>query len=98
MIRAESDKPREYLRNFDKYASLVNRQAEEDVKQFLTEPHSFQEIMAEVIHYQQLVNQIQYTPCKVPDMFPLLLHLSEVEMSSITSAPKGSEAGVHLHI
>ncbi|XP_033843048.1 dynein axonemal heavy chain 7 [Periophthalmus magnuspinnatus] len=65
VLREESLKPREYLRNFDKYAPLVNNQAQEDISHFLSESHSFQEIMVEVIHYQQLMEQIQFTPYTV---------------------------------
>ena len=67
---AESVKPKEYVHEYDKYATLASRQAEEDVEQFLSEPHSFQEIMGEVVHYQQLADQIQYTSCKVLDQPP----------------------------
>jgi len=43
----------------------MSRPAEEDVELFLSEQHSFQDIMAEAMHYRQLAHQIQYTPCKV---------------------------------
>lgn len=66
MFWAECARPKEYVHKYDKYATLVSRQAEEDVEQFLGEHHSFQEIMEEVVHYQQLADQIQYTSCKVP--------------------------------
>lgn len=67
MFWAECVRPTEYVHEYDKYATLVSRQAEEDVEQFLSEQHSFQEIMVEVIHYQQLGDQIQYTSTKVLD-------------------------------
>lgn len=62
---AECVRPKEYVCEYDKYATLVSRQAEEDLEQFLSEQHSFQEILGEVLHYQQLADQIQYTACKV---------------------------------
>ncbi|KAA8593177.1 hypothetical protein FQN60_009293 [Etheostoma spectabile] len=62
---AECVRPKEYIHEFDKYATLVSRQAEEDVDQFLSEQHCFQDIMVEVVHYQQLAHQIQYTSNKV---------------------------------
>ncbi|XP_026231920.1 dynein heavy chain 7, axonemal isoform X2 [Anabas testudineus] len=62
---AECVRPKEYIHEFNKYSALVSRQAEEDVEQFLSEQHSFQDMMAEVVHYQQLADQIQYTSCKV---------------------------------
>ncbi|KAM6934818.1 dynein axonemal heavy chain 7 [Xenentodon cancila] len=57
---AESVRPKEYVHEYDKYITLVSRQADKDVEHFLSEQHSFQDIMAEVIHYQQLADQIQY--------------------------------------
>ena len=62
---AECVRPKEYVRKYDKYTTLVSRQAEEDLEQFLSGQHSFQEILGEVLHYQQLADQIQYTSCKV---------------------------------
>lgn len=67
MFRAECVRPKEYIHEYDKYATLVSGQAEEDVEQFLSEQHSFQEIMVEMVHYQQLADQIQYTSSKVLD-------------------------------
>ncbi|XP_035507000.1 dynein axonemal heavy chain 7 isoform X2 [Scophthalmus maximus] len=62
---AECVRPKEFVREYDKYAPLVSRQAEEDVEQFLSEQRSFEELMAEVVHYQRLADQIQYTSRKV---------------------------------
>ncbi|XP_047456328.1 dynein axonemal heavy chain 7 isoform X2 [Mugil cephalus] len=62
---SECVRPKEFVHEYDKYATLVSREAEEDVEQFLSEQHSFQEIMSEVIHYQQLTDQIQSSSCKV---------------------------------
>ncbi|XP_060945031.1 dynein axonemal heavy chain 7 [Limanda limanda] len=62
---AECVGPEEYVHAYDKYATLVSKQADEDVEHFLREPHSFHEIMTEVLRYQQLAEQIQFTFCKV---------------------------------
>ncbi|MEQ2219471.1 hypothetical protein XENOCAPTIV_018388, partial [Xenoophorus captivus] len=62
---AETDRPKEYIRQYDQYAMLMSRQAEEKVEQFLSQRRSFQDIMEEAIRYQQLADEIQYTPCKV---------------------------------
>ncbi|XP_019945265.2 dynein axonemal heavy chain 7 isoform X2 [Paralichthys olivaceus] len=62
---AECVRPKEYVHEYDKYARLVSKQADEDVEHFLSEQHSFQEFMTEVEHYQQLADQIQFTFCKV---------------------------------
>ncbi|XP_063744092.1 dynein axonemal heavy chain 7 [Eleginops maclovinus] len=65
VFRAECVRPTEYVHEYDKYSTLVSRQAEEDVEQFLSEQHSFQDIMAEMVHYQQLADQIRYKSCQV---------------------------------
>ncbi|CAJ1078792.1 dynein heavy chain 7%2C axonemal [Xyrichtys novacula] len=62
---AESVKPKQYIHEYDKYAALVSGQAEEDIEHFLSEQHSFEEIMKEVIRYQELADQIESTSCKV---------------------------------
>ncbi|XP_029937135.1 dynein heavy chain 7, axonemal [Myripristis murdjan] len=74
VIWAESVRPSEHVRQYDKYAMLVSKQAEEDVEQFLQEQHSFQEIMVEVIRYQQLAKQIQSTSCKVEHFGMFTVH------------------------
>lgn len=61
MVLTEYVKPRECLKNYDKYSMLVSGQAERDVNKFLSQPYSFQEILAEVTHYQNLAEQIQYS-------------------------------------
>ena len=64
-LRAGRLAPTKYLRVYDKYTALVSMQAQEEVSQFLREQHSFEEVMVEVIRYQQLSDQIRYTCCKV---------------------------------
>ncbi|XP_061578914.1 dynein axonemal heavy chain 7 [Cololabis saira] len=56
---AECVRPKKYVHEYDKYITLVSRQAEKDVEHFLSEQHSFQDIMVEVSHYQELADQIQ---------------------------------------
>ncbi|XP_067372006.1 dynein axonemal heavy chain 7 isoform X2 [Channa argus] len=65
MFWAACVRPKEYICEYDKFAPLISRQADEDVEQFLSEQHSFHEILTEVVHYQKLADQIQYTLCKV---------------------------------
>ncbi|CAL8240697.1 unnamed protein product [Merluccius merluccius] len=78
VIRAERVAPMEHVRVYDKYTALVSMQAEEEVVQFLREEHSFQEIMVEVIRYQQLSDQIQYTSCKVVHLGMFQVHSQEL--------------------
>lgn len=65
MVLTEYVKPRECLKDYDKYSVLVSGQAERDVNKFLSQPYSFQEILAEVIRYQNLAEQIQYSSDEV---------------------------------
>lgn len=60
----ECVKPLEYVHKYDKYLALVSGQAEKDMERFLSEQHSFQDILAQVTYYQQLADQIQYRPCQ----------------------------------
>ncbi|XP_061547478.1 dynein axonemal heavy chain 7 isoform X6 [Phycodurus eques] len=65
VIHTEYVKPTAYIHEYDKYTTLVNKEAEEAMERFLGEEHTFQELMNEVINYQQLIDQIQYTSRKV---------------------------------
>lgn len=65
VVSTEYIKPRECITDYDKYATLVSGEAEEDVKNFLSQPYSFQEILANIVHYQNLAEQIQYTSAEV---------------------------------
>ncbi|KAK2839527.1 hypothetical protein Q5P01_013267 [Channa striata] len=65
MFWAACVRPKKHIYEYDKFATLISRQVEGDVERFLSEQHSFQEILAEVVHYQQLADQIQYTSRKV---------------------------------
>ncbi|KAM4608668.1 dynein axonemal heavy chain 7 [Polymixia lowei] len=88
VVWAESVGPTEHVRLYDKYTALVSKQAEEDVEQFLREQHSFQEIMVEVVRYQQLADQIQYTSCKVVRLGMFEVHSSEL-ISSLAKRADG---------
>ncbi|KAG7467512.1 hypothetical protein MATL_G00154470 [Megalops atlanticus] len=78
MIQAESTLPLRHVRNYDKYAALVTRQADEDVEQFLREKHPFQETMMEVTRYQQLSDEIQYNCAKVVRLGMFEVHCVEL--------------------
>lgn len=65
LVSTEYVKPRECLKDYDKYSMLVSGQAERDVSSFLSQPYSFQDILAEVIRYQNLAEQIQHTSDEV---------------------------------
>uniref|UniRef100_A0A8B9LG94 Dynein, axonemal, heavy chain 7 n=1 Tax=Astyanax mexicanus TaxID=7994 RepID=A0A8B9LG94_ASTMX len=58
VIHVECSGPIKHVRLYDKYASLVSNQAQEDVEQFLREQHSFQEMMMEMKRYQQLADEL----------------------------------------
>ncbi|XP_078701931.1 dynein axonemal heavy chain 7-like isoform X3 [Branchiostoma floridae x Branchiostoma belcheri] len=78
IIAAESAGPNQHLRNFDKYQYLVNKQAEQDVDQFLAETHSFPEYAQEVKKYQDLIDDITYNSRKVIRLGMFELHCDEL--------------------
>nr|XP_055071765.1 dynein axonemal heavy chain 7 [Misgurnus anguillicaudatus] len=86
VIRAESARPLEHVRLYDKYALLVSQQAEEDVTQFLQEQHSFQELMTEMTRYQQLADEIQYSTVKVVRLGMFEVHSHELVRSLVKRA------------
>lgn len=65
VVLTEYIKPRECITDYDKYSKLVSGEAEEDVKKFLSQPYTFQAILAKIVHYQKLAEQIQYTSAEV---------------------------------
>ncbi|KAJ1187209.1 hypothetical protein NDU88_003988 [Pleurodeles waltl] len=87
-VAKESHLPREHVNLYDKYNSLISKQADLDVDQFLTEEHTFDETMREVIKYQMLTDEINYTSRKYIRLGMFELHCDEL----IRSLAKRSEA------
>lgn len=62
VFRSECVWPRQLVQELaTQFATLVSRQAEKDLDQFLGEQHSFQEMKLKVEDLQQLAQQIQYS-------------------------------------
>ncbi|XP_058478991.1 dynein axonemal heavy chain 7 [Solea solea] len=84
---AECVRPKEYVHQYvAQYSTLVSRQAEKDVEQFLSEQHSFQETKQEVVHYKQLADQIQYTSQEVVRLGMFEVHSHKVIRSLVKHA------------
>lgn len=52
--------PINHVKLFDKYQFLINREAEEELKQFLSEEHTFPEYEKMVLKYEELIQELQY--------------------------------------
>jgi dynein heavy chain len=57
--------PTEYMKNFDKYASLVTKEAEAEVDQFMAGEHLFVEYAEMVDKYKEITHDLQYRERKV---------------------------------
>lgn len=65
IIQKEAHGPEEHLKVYDKYQSLISRQADRDVEAFLEEQHTFDEYAEELKKYKEKADQIQYTEWRV---------------------------------
>nr|XP_033800562.1 dynein heavy chain 7, axonemal [Geotrypetes seraphini] len=88
VVANDSILPQEHLKLFDKYSFLITKQADLDVDQFLTEEHTFEETMKEVLRYQNLAEEIQYDSRKYIRLGMYELHCDEL----IRALAKRSEA------
>ncbi|XP_073402803.1 dynein axonemal heavy chain 7 [Dendrobates tinctorius] len=77
-VAQESLLPKEHLKVYDKYSFIITKQAELDVQQFLAETHTFEEIMREVMKYEKLTEEIQYTSRKIIRLGMFELHCDEL--------------------
>ena len=72
LVKVESHRPVEHTKLYDKYSTLIAKQADEDIDTFLKEEHSFDDYAREVKKYHKLVNDISYNSRKVGLLFQKL--------------------------
>lgn len=78
IIEKESQGPVNYTKHYDKYMSLITREADEEADKFLNEEHSFSEYEKQVKNYQRLVKEITYGLHKVARVGMFELHCDEL--------------------
>jgi dynein heavy chain len=78
VVQRESQGPIAHSRNYDKYAALINKKAEEELERFLNEEHTFAECEREVKRYQRLVKEITYNTEKVVRIGMFEVHCEEL--------------------
>ena len=78
VLKAESQGPIDHTKNYDKYAALTTKKAEDEVDTFLKEDHSFNEYEKEVKKYQRLVKEITYNSQKIARVGMFELHCEEL--------------------
>ena len=78
VIKRESQGPVNHAKQYDKYANLINKKADEEVENFLKEEHSFNEYEREVKKYQRLTKEITYNLQKVVRVGMFELHCDEL--------------------
>jgi dynein heavy chain len=78
VLQRESQGPIKYAKTYDKYTSLINRKADEEIEAFLKEEHTFNEYERQVRAYQRLVKEISYNTAKVERVGMFELHCDEM--------------------
>ena len=78
ILRREAQGPVNHSKVFDKYSTLINKKADEEVEQFLKEDHSFNEYERELKKYQRLNKEIIYNTQKVVRVGMYELHCEEL--------------------
>ena len=57
--------PKNYIKLFEKYKPLINKEAEADIDKFLQEEHSFSDYEKQVLRYKETLAEVQYEVEKV---------------------------------
>ncbi|XP_071743282.1 dynein axonemal heavy chain 7-like [Lepeophtheirus salmonis] len=81
IIRIQSQKPREYIKNYDTYMYLINGQADEDINDYVKEPHSFDEFSEKVISFDKLGKTLEETLPPIITLGIFELHCEDLIVS-----------------
>ena len=68
----------QHARLYSKYSFLINKQAEEDIENFLKDNHNFDDYTREVKKYHRLVDEITYSSQKVIRLGMFEVHCDEL--------------------
>lgn len=78
VVASESEGPVKHCKRYEKYSSLINKKADEDLEKFLNENHTFVECEKELKRYQRLVKEISYNLEKVVRIGMFEVHCEEL--------------------
>ena len=74
----QSQQPKDYIRIFRKYQSLISRQAEEETEKFIEQQNSFADICTQVDKYQKFTDDLTYPYVQVLRLNMFEVHCEEL--------------------
>lgn len=65
MLSLAMQGPKSYIKQFEKYKPLLNKDAEMELEKFLQEEHTFSDYEKQVLRYKETLAEVQYEVEKV---------------------------------
>lgn len=77
-LSQQSQQPKDYIRVFRKYQTLICRQAEEEMEAFIEQPNSFADYCTQVDKYQKFTDDLNYPHIQVLRLNMFEIHCEEL--------------------